>query len=133
MTAQLENEIKAVRKKITMIMLILPYSLFIGFGLIFKNAFVALILGITVTFAFFIITTAPSFSKLKTKYKDLITNDTEILIEKSYNVKNTIMYLLFHMIIIALMSCITNLDALSVFAAIFSLIFLGLPLLILNS
>jgi hypothetical protein len=133
MIEQLKTEIKSHRKFLTLIMLILPYSLFITMGLIFEYAFLAIFIGMVITFIFFVIGSMISSSTISKKYKDLVPENIKINIERSYSTKTISLYLLLHTTAVTILFFIATFDVLSIFAAIFSLVFIGLPILFINS
>ena len=133
MIEQITAEFKAFRKKMTLIMLILPYVLFIGMGVIFKYAFVAIFIGMIVSFITFISMTTQKLDVIKQKIKSVPVEESQMKIERSYNKNNIVLYLLWHAFAIFVLSFIAEFDVVSTFASIISLVFIGIPTLSLNS
>jgi hypothetical protein len=133
MIEQITTEFRAFRQKMTLIMLILPYILFIGMGVIFKYAFVAIFIGMIVSFITFISMTTGKLDVIKQKIKSVPIEESQMKIERSYNKNNIVLYLLWHTFAIFVLSFIAEFDAVSTFASIISLIFIGIPILTLNS
>lgn len=133
MIEQITTEFKAFRKKMTLIMLILPYILIIGMGIIFKYAFVAIFIGMIVSFITFMSMTTRKLDVIKQKIKSVPVEESQMKIERSYNKNNIVLYLLWHTFAIFVLSLIAKFDAVSTFASIISLIFIGIPILSLNS
>lgn len=133
MIEKITAEFKAFRKKMTLIMLILPYILFIGMGIIFKYAFVAIFIGMVVSFITFVSMTTGKLDAIKQKFKSVPIEESQMKIEGSYNKNNIVLYLLWHAFAIFVLSFIAEFDAVSTFASVISLIFIGIPILTINS